>query len=133
VKRAPLLSFESSAFPVTPGEDEGTNPGIYGRELASWISEQLIRAGFNAGSLIAEDFGWCVPVKSPPYSLYVVCASGPLAAQWQIFVFSEGGLVDRFLRKDRSAELVVDLHTTLRHCLESSPVVYGLGEEPAAQ
>jgi hypothetical protein len=36
------------------------------------------------------------------------------------------------LRKDRSAELVADLYTTLRHCLESSPVVHSLGEEPAA-
>jgi hypothetical protein len=133
VKRGPLLSFESSAFPVTPGEDEGTNPGIYGRELASWISEQLRAVGRHAGSVIPEDFGWCVPVSSPPYSLYVVCASGELAGHWQIFVFSEGGLVDRFLRKDRSAELVADLYTALRHCLESSPVVYGLGEEPTAQ
>lgn len=133
MNRGPLLSFESSAFPVTPGEDEETNPGIYGRELASWISEQLRAVGLHAGSIIPEDFGWCVPVRSPPYSLYVVCASGELADQWQVFVFSEGGLVDRFLRKDRSAELVADLYTTLRHCLESSPVVHGLGEEPAAQ
>ncbi len=133
VKKDPMLRCSSDAFEVTPREDHETNPGIFGRALATWVSEQLMRAGFNAGGVIAEDFGWCVQVKSPPYSLYVVCAGGALAGQWQIFVFSESGLVERFLRKDRSADLVADLYTTLRHCLESSPVVYGLGEEPAAQ
>jgi hypothetical protein len=55
VKEGPLLRFESSAFAVTPGEDQETNPGIFGRALASWVSEQLIGEGFNAGSVIAED------------------------------------------------------------------------------
>jgi hypothetical protein len=80
-----MLRFVSSAFTVTPGQDQETNPGIFGRALASWVSEQLIGAGFHPGGVIAEDFGWCVPVKSPPYPLYVVCASGELANHWQIF------------------------------------------------
>lgn len=133
VKKGPPLRFESSAFAVTPGEDQETNPGIFGRAFASWVSEQLIGEGFNAGSVIAEDFGWCVSVKSPPYSLYVVCASGELTDDWQIFAFAEGGLTDRILRKDRSTELVADLHSTLWHCLKSSPVVHDLREEAANQ
>lgn len=133
VKKGPLLHFESSAFAVTAGEDQETNPGIFGRALASWVREQLIGAGFHAGSAIAEDFGWCVPVNSPPYSLYVVCASSELANHWQIFAFVEGGLTDRILRRDRSTALVAGLYSTLRHCLKSSPVVHGLREETADQ
>jgi len=133
VKKGPLLHFGSYAFAVTPGEDQETNPGIFGRALASWVSEQLIGAGFHAGSFIAEDYGWCVPVKSPSYSLFVVCASGELATHWQIFAFAEVGLTDRILRKDRSTELVDGLYSTLRHCLKSSPVVHGLREETADQ
>jgi hypothetical protein len=133
VKKVPMLRFVSSAFTVTPGEDQETNPGIFGRALASWVSEQLTEAGFHPGGVIAEDFGWCVPVKSPPYSLYVVCASGELANHWQIFAFSEGALADRILRRDQSTELVAGLHSTLRHCLKSSPVVYDLREEMADQ
>ena len=128
-----MLCFVSSAFAVTPGEDQETNPGIFGRALAWWVGEQLIGAGFHAGSVIAEDFGWCVPVKSPPYSLYVVCASGEFANHWQIYAFAEGGLTDRILRKDRSTELVDGLYSTLRHCLKSSPVVRDLREEKADQ
>ena len=131
--KGPMLCFVSSAFAVTPGEDQETSPGIFGRALASWVGEQLIGAGFHAGSVIAEDFGWCVPVESPPYSLYVVCASGDLANHWQIFAFAEGGLTDRILRRDRSTELVAGLNSTLRHCLKSSPVVHDLREETADQ
>jgi hypothetical protein len=72
-------------------------------------------------------------VKSPPYSLYVVCTSGELASHWQIFAFAEGGLTDRILQRDRGEELVSGLYTTLRHCLGSSPAVHGLREEEADQ
>jgi hypothetical protein len=44
-------------------------------ERAGWLGEQLRLAGVAAGNVIAEDFGWCVPVKSPPYSLYVASAN----------------------------------------------------------
>jgi hypothetical protein len=30
MRMSPLLEFESTQFPVEPGEDEATNPGIYG-------------------------------------------------------------------------------------------------------
>lgn len=33
--------FESDAFPPVPGEDDETNPGIYGRALAAWLADAL--------------------------------------------------------------------------------------------
>jgi hypothetical protein len=129
MKRSPLLKFESSAFAVIPGEDGATNPGIYGKTLAGWISEQLRLAGLTPGKIIAEDFGWCVPVDSPPYSLYVACANDETADNWRIFAFVEGGLLDRVLRKDQGAELLAPLYLTVRRCLESSSLVQSLHEE----
>jgi hypothetical protein len=69
VKQSPLLTFESPAFAVAPGEDEETNPGIFGKALAQWLAGQLRDAGFATGEVIAEDFGWCVPVESKPHAL----------------------------------------------------------------
>ena len=69
MKRSPLLEFESSVFAVVPGEDTETNPGIYGKALAQWLADQLREAGVRAGAVIAEDFGWCIPVESRPHSL----------------------------------------------------------------
>jgi hypothetical protein len=129
MKQSPLLKFESSAFAVIPGEDEETNSGIHGKTLAKWLGEQLRLAGVPAETEIAEDFGWCVPVKAPPYSLYVACANDETVDRWQVFTFVEGGLMDRILKKDRSAELLAPLYATVRCCLESSSVVHRLREE----
>lgn len=129
MKQSSLLKFQSSAFAVIPGEDEETNPGIYGKALAVWLGERLRAVGVCAGTVIGEDFGWCVPVKSPPYSLYVACANDHTVDHWQIFTFSEGGLISRILRKDNSTKLLADLFATVRTCLESSSMVQGLREE----
>jgi hypothetical protein len=130
MKQTPLLTFESSAFAAIPGEDEETNPGVYGKVLAQWLAAQLRASGFSVGDVIAEDFGWCVPVKSEPHSLYVVCAStGETSTQWRVFAFVEGGVLSRFLGKDRSAESLATVFTAVRRCLESAAAVRGLREE----
>lgn len=128
--QSPLLDFESSAFPVTPGEDDETNPGIYGRALAQWLAEQLRAAGFQAGEVISEDFAWCVPVASAPHSLYVACASiGDAPNHWRVFAFAEGGVMARLLGKDKRAEAVATLFTAVRRCLESTPTISNIRED----
>lgn len=129
MKQSPLLEFESSAFAIIPGEDEDTNPGIYGKALAQWLAERLRTAGFPAGEVIAEDFGWCVPVESKPHSLYVACASsGERPDQWRVFAFAEGGVVARLLGRDKSAESLASLFAAVRRALELAPIVRGLRE-----
>ena len=130
--QSPFLEFESSAFAAVPGEDEATNPGIYGKALAEWLASQLRAAGLSAGNVIAEDFGWCIPVAASPQQLYVVCASTQEAPnEWRVFAFAEGGWAARLLSKDKSAESLTSLFTAVRSCLESHPNIRGLREEPA--
>lgn len=128
--QTPLLEFESSAFAVIPGEDEETNPGIYGKALAQWLAEQLSAAGFSPGAVIAEDFGWCVPIEAESHSLYVACAStGERPDHWRVFAFAEGGLMARFLGKDGRAESLAALFAALKDCLQRAPNIRGLHEE----
>ena len=132
MKQSPLLEFESSAFPVVPGEDEETNPGIHGKALAQWLAEQLRASGVPAGEVVPEDFGWCIRVDSKPNSLYVACAStGERPDQWRVFAFAEGGVLARLLGKDQSAESLASLFAEVRQCLESAATVRGLREETA--
>lgn len=131
MKQSPLLTFESSAFAATPGEDQETNPGIYGKALALWLVAQLRTAGFMAGDVVAEDFGWCVPVESNPHTLYVVCASTDgNADRWRVFAFAEGGILARLLGKDRRAESLAALFSAVQLCLMSAPRIHSLREEP---
>ena len=128
MRQSPLLEFESSAFAVTPGEDDETNPGIYGKALANWLAEQLRAAGLPARDVIAEDFGWCVRVESEPHSLYVACTSAEEPDQWQVFAFAEGGVIARLIGKDKSAESLASLFVAVRRCLEAASTVRGLRE-----
>ena len=130
MKQSALLEFESQGFTVEPGEDEHTNPGVFGKALASWLAEQLRARGMRVGEVIAEDFGWCVPVESKPHSLYVACASADERPHhWRVFAFAEGGLVARLFGKDTSSQSMLALFATLKQVLEATPHVQGLREE----
>jgi hypothetical protein len=125
-----LLHFESSTFAITPGEDERTNPGIFGQALANWVAGQLRTRGLQVGGVIAEDFGWCVPVRIKPYSVYVACASeSEESNQWQLFAFAEGGLLNRLLGKDNRAEALNSVFGAVKQALESSSDIRNIEEE----
>jgi hypothetical protein len=128
MKQSPLLIFECEDFVATAGEDHETNPGVFGRSLAQWLAVRLHAAGFPAGAVFAEDFGWCIPMGAKPHALYVVC-EGNGDAQWRVFAFAEGGLLARLLGKDRRAESLDEVFAAVRRCLESAPSVRGLREE----
>jgi hypothetical protein len=52
--QSPLLEFESVSFAVDPGEDEQTNPGVFGKALATWLSAPL-QAGGVVARLLGKD------------------------------------------------------------------------------
>ena len=67
--------FESGLFEIEEGEDEETNPRMYGRQLSNWLRRKFIDLGYDAEEVIPEDFGWLVLCQRKPYSLGVACVS----------------------------------------------------------
>ena len=127
--QSPRLIFRSSSFAPEAGEDERTNPGLFGRSLAMWVGEALV-PGFSADAIIPEDFGWLVPVPARDHSLYVACSSTDASAQeWQIMVFAERGLVSRLLGKGARTESVSALYAAIRERLHSEPDITHVREE----
>jgi len=125
-----LFRFESSAFAIAPGEDEETNPDIFGKALAQWLSEQLAARGFKVTGVIPEDFGWCVGVDSNPHASFVTCSNTPdHKTQWGVFVFSEGGLLSRLLGKDKRPEVVASLFAGVKEILSASSNISAITEE----
>lgn len=121
-----MLLFESSAFWKIPGEDEET-PGIYGKGLAHWLAERLREAGVPAQKVVAEDFGWCVHVRSNSHFLYVVCANsneGP--NEWRVFAFADDSVVAKLMGKDKTAAALEALFQAVKQCLQSDPSVENL-------
>lgn len=68
------FSFKSTLFDIHVGEDEETNPGVYGKELANWLSTRLREAGYDT-EIVAEDWGWCVVCERDQYLLWAGCGA----------------------------------------------------------
>jgi hypothetical protein len=130
MRQTPLLAFESAVFPHSPDENGKTHPRIYGRALANWLAEQLRGAGVPAQKVIAEDFGWCVPVKSDSQSLYIVCAgSHDQPNHFKVFGFVEEGVISKLIGKDKTADSLAALFQTVKACLSEDPTIENLREE----
>jgi hypothetical protein len=118
MKQSPLIEFRSTIFEVAEGEDEETNPGIYGKSLAAWLASQL---RVPEEDVVAEDFGWCVPVKSSQHRVYVACSSEDGSKdKWRVFVFAEGGFVSRVLGRDTRVAEVTSVFARVKQMLEAN-------------
>ncbi|MFC5472796.1 hypothetical protein [Paraherbaspirillum soli] len=132
MKKNVLLEFESAAFADSPGADQHTNPGVVGKALAQWLAEQLRAQGLIVGQVVAEDFGWLVPVEAKPHLLFVACANAEETNnRWRVFTFAESGLLSRLFGRDNSAEPLAFLFAAVKQALQSDPAIQGLREVAA--
>ena len=130
MKQSPQLTFESTAFAIRQGEDERTNPELYGEALATWIAAQLRARGLDAGEVFAEDFGWCVPVSVASKGVHVVCANaGGRTDRWQVYCFTERGFVDALLRRSDAVDALATVFAAVKGCLSDAPEVQRLSED----
>lgn len=91
------LEFKSSYFDIVPGEDEETNPEIYGLRLAEFLTKQLIDSGYDAHA-IAEDWGRCIILQHPDFESFVGCSS--LAEnEWVVHITPHKPVVRRWFKK----------------------------------
>lgn len=65
--------FRSTRFQIVEGEVLDTGPGIYGRQLAYWLRDGLIEAGYRSAEVEPENWGWCIVVARRPHLLWVGC------------------------------------------------------------
>jgi|SRR3954466_4278563 hypothetical protein len=126
--------FKSSLFEIEPGEDEEINPGIYGRQLASWLRQKLEAGGYTVEGVLHEDWGRCLMCQRSPFALWVGVGSvedenrvdGMIptrdAVVWHCFAVTEGGLRMRmFGKKDEIAASRAKLDSTLASILRAEP------------
>jgi hypothetical protein len=69
------VEFRSDAFPAESGEAEAINPGRWGKKLAEFLRGELDRDGLKGGDIIAEDWGWMIPIENDDFPLWVGCGN----------------------------------------------------------
>jgi len=67
------VEFRSVKFPPYEGEEEQINPGLWGRRLAEYLVARLAERGIETHEMLAEDWGWYVPVRSDGAKLALCC------------------------------------------------------------
>ena len=129
MSQSPLLRFASNAFLDLPDVDPETDPSIFGQTLANWLAQRLQAHGYDPGEVIAEDFGWCVPLARKPRRVWLACSGGAgNPAQWRVFVFAQDGLLRRLFGAD-AAQPIATAFAAVKRTLESAAEVADLREE----
>jgi hypothetical protein len=67
------VEFRSSKFPPYEGEQEQINPGLWGKRLAEYFVRKLSEQGIKTEEMIAEDWGWYIPVQNEGFRLAICC------------------------------------------------------------
>ena len=67
------VEFRSSKFPPYEGEEEEINPGLWGRRLAEYLVQKLAESGVETEDIIAEDWGYYIPVRNEGFELALCC------------------------------------------------------------
>ncbi|MEI9995005.1 MAG: hypothetical protein WDM91_10455 [Rhizomicrobium sp.] len=107
------IRFKSDAFLPTLPEDSQVNPGVYGFELAFWLSQRLADAGFSTCYPQEEDWGWFVDSSLNNAEVMVGCRSTCGAGEgfsgqaigWSIFVKPYRTFAQWFRRESRETEV----------------------------
>ncbi len=68
------IEFESNKFlPYLPDECQ-VNPGLFGFELAHWLSLELSRRGVITSYPISEDWGWFLELTEGDFEIMICCS-----------------------------------------------------------
>ena len=67
------VTFRSNKFPPYEGEEKQINPGLWGKRLAEYLVVKLRAMGIETHEIIAEDWGWYIPIKNDGFRLAVCC------------------------------------------------------------
>lgn len=101
------VEFRSSKFPPYEGEEEQLNPGLWGKRLAEYLVGKLAELGIESEEMIAEDWGWYIPIQNEGVNLAVCCGhQDGDDDEFLCFTEPSSPIVKKFFRKvDVTAEL----------------------------
>lgn len=116
------VEFRSSKFPPYEGEEEQINPGLWGKRLAEYLVEKLAEEGIASEGLVAEDWGWYVPIRNEGFEL-AICCGHQNGDEDEFLCFTEPSkpIVKKLFRKVDATTQLTKLTKALQKILSSDP------------
>jgi hypothetical protein len=118
------VEFRSSKFPPYEGEEEQINPGLWGKRLAEYLVQQLSERGIKTEAIIAEDWGWYIPIPNEGFRLAICC--GHQYGDDDVFIcFTDPGtpVVKKLFKKIDATAQLTRMTEALQQILSSDPEI----------
>jgi hypothetical protein len=109
--------FESQMFSPFLPDDAQVNPGVYGAELAFWLSRQLAQRGTPTSYPQCEDWGWFIEYTTEEGDEYWLCCTNKDCAHDKWRCYLEPKAKSLFGRKKAPVEGAQSLMHALRDVL----------------
>ena len=116
------VEFRSAKFPPYEGEEEQINPGLWGKRLAEFLVIKLSEKGIKTEDIIAEDWGWYIPIQNDGFRLAICCGHQD-GDDDEFLCFTDPGtpvVKKLFKRIDATAQLTV-LTDAMQQIFSSDP------------
>jgi hypothetical protein len=118
------FEFRSSKFPPYEGEEEQINPGLWGRRLAEYLVEKLEEKGIETEKMIAEDWGWYIPVQNDGFRLGLCCGhQNGDDDEFLCFTDPAAPVVKKFFKTIDTTPQLTRLTDALNEILTSDPEI----------
>lgn len=116
------VEFRSAKFPPYEGEEEQINPGLWGKHLAEYLVQRLAEKGIQTQEIIAEDWGWYIPIPNEGFRL-AICCGHQNGEDDEFLCFTEPStpVVKKFFRKIDATAQLTRLTEALQQILASDP------------
>jgi len=119
------IEFSSDKFQPYLPEEAQQNPGVYGFELAEWLSRQLARSGVITSYPIGEDWGWFIEFVDGEVEIMIGCGSETRQGDgysgkpisWRVFVKQARSLRQR-LKGSVASPKVAELTAAVERALQ---------------
>lgn len=116
------VEFRSSKFPPYEGEEDQINPGLWGKRLAEYLVQKLAERGIETEEMIAEDWGWYVPVRNEAFRIALCCGhQNGDDDQFLCFTDPSTPVVRKFLKKIDATPQLKRLTSELQQILAADP------------
>ena len=118
------VEFRSSKFPPYEGEEKQINPGLWGKRLAEYPAQKLAEKGIATEEMVAEDWGWYVPVRNEGFRLALCCGhQNGDDNEFVCFTDPSTPIVKKFLKKIDATAQLTRLTEALQQILASDPEI----------
>ena len=112
--------FQSKKFKLETNEDEYTNPGIFGKECAYWLADELKKNGYTIKEIVPEDWGWCITLDGFDRYLYWIGCSGEYYDDkliWSCFVGVDELFFRNPFKKNNKQEVIQSIEQDVKKIL----------------